>query len=81
MAKSTSANTRVCFQNAAKCCNSAPSPLLVAARGDKTCKVSKKELKPFNSYITNKLQALKTNNIINFNDQTSTKKLLDDAVR
>jgi hypothetical protein len=53
----------------------------VAARGDKTCKVSKKELKPFNSYIMNKLQALKTNNIINFNDQTSTKKLLDDAVR
>jgi hypothetical protein len=53
----------------------------VAARGDRTCKVSKMALKPFNSYIMNKLQALKTNNIINFNDQTSTKKLLDDAVR
>jgi len=63
-----------------KCCEDTPNTLVVAAKSDKTCKVSTASSKIFNTYTLNKLQDIKKNNIIDFSNSKLTKALGKDAV-
>jgi len=65
----------------AKCCGDAPTALVVAAKGDKTCKVNKPALNIFNQYSMNKQQKVKANNTIMFDDSKTMKAMGKDAVR
>jgi len=65
----------------ANCCGNTPSPLVVAKKGDKTCKISSAALKVFNAYFLNKQQDWKKDNTIDYTSSKLAKDLGKDAVR
>jgi len=64
-----------------KCCANTPGDLVVAEKGDKTCKVNFNVLKIFNTFILNRQQNIKTNNTLDFESTKLTKAFGRDAVR
>jgi len=64
----------------AKCCGDPPNALVIAEKGDKTCKVSTAALKIFNTFVLNKQQDMKKNNSIDFTNPKLIKAFGKDAV-